>query len=303
MQTKIQKRKVYKPIYFSPSSSISSEVLTTLTSSCFFSFFSSDQIGQLSFNANAKKSESSGSGLMDFASFKNWEYSYSFENFMVEFSNFSIKANCTSDNENLSIMSALCSLISIKENSGECNSSFGNIEISLAFDLSLKKENISGVSTTSSIYINPMCLSFPNLPFLSSFPSLINSGSLSCPAPFITSSTKIESNLRFSSDNISSFTSLSSLSASSSSSFGISTFNSAILSSQNTYKQSNYIKLSQKPRDSGNITSFDAPSRVRPANIIVASTIKSNYLNSGCSFLSFLCIPALTSFASCKAYE
>src|SRR3989338_2403502 len=46
------------------------------------------------------------------------------------------------------------------------------------------------------------------------------------------------------------------------------------------------------------IISFVTPVPIMPVNTTVASTTNSIYLNSGCNFLSFLYIPALTSLAS-----
>jgi hypothetical protein len=54
--------------------SINSEVENTLTRDCCFNPLSLDQMGQLSFNANAAKSTSSGSGIADALSI-NEEYS------------------------------------------------------------------------------------------------------------------------------------------------------------------------------------------------------------------------------------
>lgn len=53
--------------------------------------------------------------------------------------------------------------------------------------------------------------------------------------------------------------------------------------------------------DSKNIMSFVTPLPVRPVNSIVASTINPIYLSSGCSFLSFLYMPAFTSLANFNA--
>jgi len=122
----------------------------------------------------------------------------------------------------------------------------GRSDSSLAFDLSLKNENISGVSTTSCIYTNPFCTSSSNLSFLTSLPSLTNSDLLSCFAPFITSSINKESNLRFSSDDINSPMSFSIFIDSSLSISGIYILNSAILTSQKEFNQSYYLNFSHK---------------------------------------------------------
>src|SRR3989344_2972604 len=53
--------------------------------------------------------------------------------------------------------------------------------------------------------------------------------------------------------------------------------------------------------DSKNIISFVTPFPISPVNNIVASTTSSIYLSSGCSFLSFLYMPAFTSLANCRA--
>ncbi len=86
-------------------------------------------------------------------------------------------------------------------------SSFLNMPL-LAFDFLLKNENNSVVSITNSIYNNPFCLSVLNLPFLTNLPSLTNSSLGSCLAPFMTLSTNKDSDLIFSSVDISSTTSL-----------------------------------------------------------------------------------------------
>src|SRR3989338_4025812 len=110
---------------YSPSSLSSSEVEYTFTFDCCLSNLSSDHMPQSSFNANAKKSESSGSGDIFLPSGKNLIYSFSLENLTATLSNFSIKLYCVSDKENLLRISDLCSLISFRENNGECSSKFG----------------------------------------------------------------------------------------------------------------------------------------------------------------------------------
>ncbi len=209
-------------------SSSKSFVESTLTLDCPFSSLSSDQSGQFSFRANAKKSTSLGSGDISLASDRKSEYSSSLATFTTVLSNFIINRNCVSVNEKLVRILDLCSLSSYKEKEGECNSNSGIMDNSLAFDRALKNEKSSVVSATNRTHTNPLCLSFSNLPFLISLPSVTSSSSLNCLASFITSSMNRESNLRFSSHDISSSISRSSLPTSPLSNPGTSTTNSDI---------------------------------------------------------------------------
>ena len=80
---------------------------------------SSDQMGQLSFNASPKKSASSGSGDSFIAVDRNSEHSPLLANFTTVPSNFSINVNCAPVRENFLRISDLCSPISSKAKDGD----------------------------------------------------------------------------------------------------------------------------------------------------------------------------------------
>jgi 6-phosphogluconolactonase (cycloisomerase 2 family) len=112
------------------------------------------------------------------------------------------------------------SAISSSANNGAYNANEGSVAYSRALDSSLKKEKRMLVSTTNLIQSNPCFLNFLNLPCLISLPSLTNSSSFSCFAPFITSSMKVSNLLRFASNTTSSSIRFSSRGFSPSSIFG-----------------------------------------------------------------------------------
>ncbi len=177
---------------------ISSEVEYTLTIDCFFNALSSDQIGQLSFNANAKYSMSSESGEILQASLKN------------------------------SLMSSL-----------------SNNKSSVTF-FAIIAENSSFASTTISIYTKPSFFNLANLPSFSFLPNSIASFSVSLlleeivlRATNLSNSSLIESVTAFDISNLDSFNS-------ESNSSGISTFNSAISSSQVFFGNSRYLNFMHK---------------------------------------------------------
>ena len=97
---------------------IKSEVANTLILDCFLNAFSCAQIGQLSFNAKANKSISSGSGEIVFASGRNSLYSKS-ENTLTNISKSSkASSDSRSDNLDFSQISSLCSFSSSMQKEG-----------------------------------------------------------------------------------------------------------------------------------------------------------------------------------------
>ena len=188
----------------------SSSILTksfvdnTLTDDCFLRTLSFDHKSDSSFNDNAKKSTSSGSGDIFFALDKKSLYSSFLTNFTTVFKNLKITENCISDKENRFSISDLYFSNSINANPGEYNKIVDKVDNSRAFDLSLKKENKMLVSTTNLIQKNPCFLSLLNLPLFSFLPKSVNSLSLRFFAPFISSSINPINFLRFSSNTTSS---------------------------------------------------------------------------------------------------
>jgi hypothetical protein len=159
---------------------INSLVENTLITDCFFNLASLDQIGQLSFNARAKKSISSGSGQILFAFDKNLEYSLrgTILTKIVNSSNTFLKVS--SEIPAFLRISCLYFRSSSIQKEGANNSKISNLDIRfLVVESFLKNENKMLVSITNLIYANPAFLSFSNLPFFNSLPSFMHSLSVS----------------------------------------------------------------------------------------------------------------------------
>jgi len=159
---------------------ISSLVENTLIADCFFNLVSLDQIGQLSFNARAKKSISSGSGQILFAFGKNLEYSLrgTILTKIVNSSNTFLKVS--SEIPAFLQISCLYFRSSSIQKEGANNSKISNLDIRfLVVESFLKNENKMLVSITNLIYANPAFLSFSNLPLFNSLPSFMHSLSVS----------------------------------------------------------------------------------------------------------------------------
>ncbi len=144
----------------------SSDVLNTLTTDCDLNALSLDQIGQPSFNDNAKKSVSSGSGEISFASDRNSLYPSS----GADLTKTSISPNTTSN----SFLDKFD--FSFKQNDGVYKSKILKSDINfLVPEFLLKNENNTFVSATSFIHTSPAFLSLLNLPLFKSLPSSMHS--------------------------------------------------------------------------------------------------------------------------------
>src|SRR3989338_8355687 len=266
------RKKLMKSYFFSPSYFNNSTVLYTLTFDCFLSLFSSDQIGQLSFNANAKYSVSSGSGEIAAPSFIHSDSAFR-EN---AFNCILIAANSISKSfsERPLFFDNFfqCFPISNKSLSGELDDIFSEKK-SLCLDpFAISMDIRILASTTSSIYTNPAFLSSLNLPFFIFLPS--SKANLS--APFSDSllfeeiaSTRIRrisADLEScSSNNLDSIILFSKSSQSTSGNSAILHFNSSatspfksILASQKYPSGSNYLNFSYKIGNSSLVLTISA---------------------------------------------
>lgn len=152
------------------SSLINSAVVKTKTSDCFFKCASLDQTGQFSLKASAMKSTSSISDNDLDASDKNELYFSSGINLINLASSSSRLLNSFSEQPVFAEISDKCPLVSCRANSGEYNSSFCSLIISLAAENFQKNANKTLLSTTNFTYINPLARSFLNRPFLTFLP-------------------------------------------------------------------------------------------------------------------------------------
>ena len=208
--------------YFSvPTSFINSEVEYTLTFDCRFKCGSFDQIGSISFNDRARKSASFGYiGINESASGKNCLYSSNGMNSTNIARSILNSLNFSIDMPVFLRISSEYLLISSNANSGAKNSKSWSTNKPLVNEFFQKNVNRILVSTTNFIYTIPFFFNSSNLPLLEALcnftdQSVISFSSSNC---FTSLLTKMDMSTP------DSFISLFSSS-------GISTFNSAILSS------------------------------------------------------------------------
>jgi len=158
-----------------------SEIFSTSTLSCFFNLFSWDQIIASSKSATAKKSMSSGSGEMSFAS-------ESLEAYSSRGTKRTTEERILVNSLNLDLLILARSIIqglfvpnSIKAKEGERDTITRDNSIALIFEPFIKKEVRMLVSTAVNIYTytNPSSLSFSNLPSFIFLPSSRASSSVS----------------------------------------------------------------------------------------------------------------------------
>ncbi|GEM_PF-3181091 len=239
----------------------SSFVLNTLTRDCSLKAVSSDQIAQFNDNASAKYGSSSvclPCGEILFASGRNPLYISLEKDSIFLSSKENRNANASSlTSPNFFILSLL-SDNSLKANSGEINlhpNSYISSTIFLLVDCFLKKENMIDASTIN-ILGNSSGISAPYNPCLLAILSLSSEPHLNAISSVIleffksssaTLNINFSDSLSFSAFATTEFISplLSSLDPTSNSS-GISIFSSAILPSQESNIETNYLKLSHK---------------------------------------------------------
>src|SRR3989344_6824308 len=162
-------------IYFN--NSISSDVLSTFISNCSFSFLSLDQIGQFSFNANAKYCVSFGSGDIESALSLNSLYSDTGINLINHDKTFLYNSKVPVFILDFDISSCEYLFNSSNEYIGEYNSKLGLDNSFLVNVCFLKNENKIFISTTNSIY-NASFKNFSCMDFFASLPMRIQSSSV-----------------------------------------------------------------------------------------------------------------------------
>ncbi len=141
-------------------------VLSIFTSDCMRKCGSYDQIGQLNFNANAKKSISFGSADICIARSRNSPYSPTEKSLISGFMLSSSSFSSSSVNPDLLTMSGQYLLISLNMKDGEIKSSFLVNNISKVIPLDINAAINTLVSMTSFNYTKPSFLSCSNLCFL-----------------------------------------------------------------------------------------------------------------------------------------
>ncbi len=238
---KMESKKIYSS--FSDKTSTSSFVGKTLIRDCLLSPLSSDQTEQLNFSANAKYSTSFGSGEISPASAKNSLYFIARRNLILGISSNKNEKRSSSFNPDFCSISSLCFQNSSKINSGDISSSLSSKNRFNVLPLAIIAANNSLASTTSNIYSKPVFFNSSNLPSLSFLPNSTASFSvnllfeaIALRAVNLSTSDVTNSVTALDTSRCNSFISFSSTA-------GISTFNSAILTIYDNINQNKLINI------------------------------------------------------------